>query len=144
MPAPKGHKFTVGNKGGAPAHYETVEELIQACEAYFQQCHENGEDLTITGLALGLGFASRQSLYDYEKTEKFSYIIKRAKLLVEHGYELDLRSDHPTGAIFALKNMGWRDKHVLEHIDETDDYDDKSEEELDELIAKLQARKDEP
>jgi len=31
--------------------------------------------VTITGLALHLGFESRQSLHDYEKRDEFSYII---------------------------------------------------------------------
>lgn len=65
---------------------------------------------TITGLALSLGFESRQSLYDYEKNEEFSYSIKRAKLHVEQSYEKYLLSQSSTGAIFALKNFGWKDK----------------------------------
>ena len=35
--------------------------------------------------------------------------------MVEHGYEKDLRSDKPTGSIFALKNMGWVDKQEIDH-----------------------------
>jgi hypothetical protein len=35
------------------------------------------EHATITGLALFLGFESRNSLYDYESKEEFSGIIKR-------------------------------------------------------------------
>ena len=61
-----------------------------------------------------LGFCDRQSLYDYEKREEFSCIIKSARLAVENDYELSLRSNSCTGAIFALKNMGWRDKTEVE------------------------------
>ena len=45
---------------------------------------------------------------------EFSGTVKRAKLLVEHAYELDLRTQKPVGAIFALKNMGWSDKQEVE------------------------------
>lgn len=93
--------------GGRPRKYNTAEELQEAIDAYFEET----KDVTITGLALFLGFESRQSLYDYAEQEQFSYIIKRAKFKVEHAYELRLiNSSSPTGAIFALKNMGWKDK----------------------------------
>lgn len=65
---------------------------------------------TITGLCLYCGFESRQSFYDYEKREQFSYIIKRARLFIEKHYEEMLQIGNTTGAIFALKNMGWIDR----------------------------------
>ena len=72
--------------------------------------------ITITGLALHLGFESRQSLYDYEKKENFSYIIKKARLFVENAYEYQLQFGNSTGAIFALKNMSWTDKTQTENL----------------------------
>lgn len=72
--------------------------------------------ITITGLAMHLGFESRQSLYDYEKREGFSYIIKKARLYVENAYEYQLQFGNSTGAIFALKNMNWTDKVQNENI----------------------------
>ena len=65
---------------------------------------------SITGLAMFLGFESRQSMYDYLKKDGFSYSIKKALLKVENNYEMGLWQEKPTGAIFALKNMGWVDK----------------------------------
>lgn len=77
------------------------------------------EPATITGLALFLGFCSRQSFYDYEKKRKFAYTIKRARLKVEQEYEKKLTtSSSPTGSIFALKNLGWKDKTETEHSGE--------------------------
>jgi hypothetical protein len=73
----------------------------------------NPEPITITGLALYLGFESRQSFYDYEKREGYSYIIKRARMRVENAYEHRLDSKNPTGPIFALKNMGWTDRQEV-------------------------------
>jgi hypothetical protein len=49
-------------------------------------------------------------MYDYEKREEFSYTIKRARVFIENEYEFRLNSGNPTGAIFALKNLGWDDK----------------------------------
>ena len=97
---------------GRPRKYNTAEELEAACKEYF----DNNKVLTITGLALALGFCDRQSLYDYEENEVFSCIVKAARLRVENGYEQRLLSEQgsPTGAIFALKNMGWKDKHETE------------------------------
>jgi hypothetical protein len=92
---------------GAKGMYETVEELDTAIQAYFDQA---GEDVTIPGLAYSLGFASRQSIYDYKEREQFSYSIKRAVLKIESIYAAKLSGQNVTGVIFALKNMGWKDK----------------------------------
>lgn len=71
--------------------------------------------ISITGLCLHLGFESRQSFYDYESKEDFSYTIKRARLSIENQYEGDLQYGNTAGAIFALKNMGWYDKVINEN-----------------------------
>lgn len=110
--------------------YKTPEELQDAIDKYFK----NGVTIksvvvgsgktsqlvelpvpTITGLCYYLGFESRQSFYDYEKRERFSYTIKRARLFMEKEYEEMLASGNTTGAIFALKNFGWNDKQEVEH-----------------------------
>lgn len=89
-----------------------------ALDTYFTKCKEESIPLTITGVALALGFESRQSFYDYEENPAFSYIIKQARLRVENGYELSLRSVNVAGSIFALKNMGWKDKtEVDQNVD---------------------------
>jgi hypothetical protein len=105
---------------GRPPKFESVEQLQFAIDAYFDEpptkevMTKEGLQVvsvvTITGLALHLGFESRQSLYDYEKNDKFSYTIKRARLHVENNYEVQLQYGNSTGAIFALKNMNWSDK----------------------------------
>ena len=92
---------------GQPAYYSTAEELQSAIDDYLES---DDCDFTITGLALSLGFCSRQSFYDYEERPEYSYTIKKARLHIEHSYEKGLRSKDAGGAIFALKNMGWKDK----------------------------------
>lgn len=72
---------------------------------------------TLTGLALALGFCSRQSIYDIEKkSDQFSYTIKKARLRCENWVEDGLLSANvpPPSGIFILKNYGWKDKHEHE------------------------------
>ena len=65
---------------------------------------------TFTGLALSLGFNSLQEFEVYEGNGEFAPILKRGRLRIESVYEKKLHQQSPTGAIFALKNMGWNDK----------------------------------
>lgn len=95
---------------GRPRIYETPDELEIAVDGYFVQAKTAGEKITMTGLAIALGFCDRQSLYDYEKNELFSCTIKKALLRVENAYEQSLFGNAVAGPIFALKNMGWKDK----------------------------------
>lgn len=102
--------------GGRPAFFDTADELEQSVKGYFEQQKAAKEYTTITGLAYYLGFESRQSFYDYEQKGEFSYIIKRARLQVESDYENKLNSKSTNvGAIFALKNMGWKDTQQITH-----------------------------
>jgi hypothetical protein len=110
MAAPKRNLFALGNNGGRPPKYETAEEVRVKCVEYFESCIELDEKITITGLALFLGFCSRKSLYEYEKKQEFRYIIKNAMLVVENSYE----SKGTNFDIFALKNMGWTDKQEID------------------------------
>lgn len=114
MAAPKNNQFALGNNGGRPPKYESAEDLQDAIDDYFDQTSGDDSLITVTGLALHLGFESRQSLYDYQQREEFSYIIARAKLRVEHSYELRLMGSNVRGSIFALKQMGWSDKSELD------------------------------
>lgn len=111
MAAQIGNKYAIGNGGGRPAHYETPDDLREQVEAFFEWCLTEKIKSTVTGLCLYLGFSSRSSLDDYEKrSDEFSYIIKRSRLAVENSYELSGQ----TIDIFALKNMGWKDKSETE------------------------------
>ena len=97
---------------GRPTKYNTPEELQEVIDIYFDN---HPDKPTLTGLAYELGFESRQSMYDYEKrSEDFSYTIKRARLRIEQHYEERLNTQYSSGAIFALKNMGWSDKRDIE------------------------------
>ena len=107
MAAPKGNKFALGlTDTGRPPIYDNPEDLKNKCIEYFTK-HTK---YTITGLSLYLGFAHRCSLdYYTKKSDEFSYVIKRAKMVVEQGYE-EMFHNGSNAGIFPLKNMGWKDK----------------------------------
>lgn len=113
---------------GRPAMFQTPEEMQVQIDAYFASCmptflridgnvvpDKNGNPIveynppTITGLALNLGFEDRQSLYDYSTKKEFSCTVKKAIARMENYAERELfNNPKPTGAIFWLKNHGWK------------------------------------
>jgi len=109
------------SNAGRPPAFVNDEELQELVDLYFQELEYQDDKgntftkpATITGIALRLGFCSRQSFYDYEKKSEFTYTVKKARLRVEESYENHLFGKSSTGAIFALKNMGWTDKMEVE------------------------------
>lgn len=92
---------------GRPLKYETPEELEEAVEEYFAK---NPKKPTQSGLALHLGFVSRQSLFDYKGREEFSYTIKKAMHRIDEQHEKRLYEHSNSGSIFYLKNRGWTDR----------------------------------
>lgn len=111
MAAPKGNKFAVGNEGGRPKKYQSVEEVERILDNYFVDCDNKEKPYTVTGLALALEMG-RQQLLDYGKDEKFHDTIKKAKLKCEQYAEERLfGGGQVAGVIFNMKNnYGWKDK----------------------------------
>lgn len=101
----------MAHPGGRPLKFKTVEELQERINSYFELTPK--EEWTITGLAYHLD-TYRQTLLNYEERDEFLDAIKKAKLKVENGYEIDLKKNGRTGTIFALKNFGWQDKTETE------------------------------
>lgn len=97
----------MSNKEGRPLKFKTVEELQSAIDLYLTTTPK--EDWTITGMAIALD-TYRSVLCDYEEKDEYSNTIKKAKQMVEHSYEIDLKKSGRTGTIFALKNFNWKDK----------------------------------
>jgi hypothetical protein len=126
------------NKVGRPPAYNTAEQMQGIIEKYFKDCEgtkatdENGQYIltkygylydkepeppTITGLALALGFNSRQSLLNYEGKNEFVDTITRAKARVEKYAESRLfDKDGANGAKFSLANnfKAWKEKQEVE------------------------------
>ncbi len=107
MAAERGNKYyLLGlDKTGSPPMYKEPKEMLDKCIEYF----ESTDKYTITGLSLYLGFSARSTLYNYAKKKDFDYIVKRAMLVVEQGYEEMFHKGSNAG-VFPLKNMGWSDK----------------------------------
>lgn len=134
-------------KVGRPLKYKTNEELAVAIEQYFKDCDgkplldndgcaitdKHGQPIivnahppTVTGLALSLGFTSRQALLNYQAKKQFVDTITRAKSKCEEYAESRLYDkDGVNGAKFSLINnfKGWRDRPDDQHgaDDEEDD-----------------------
>lgn len=126
------------NVVGRPPMYKSKEEMQEKIDAYFKMCegeflkdNDNNPVLdkysqpvvfgakppTITGLALALGFASRQALLNYQDKDEFNDTITRAKSRVEQYAEERLFDrDGANGAKFSLSNnfKGWSEKQQVE------------------------------
>lgn len=103
-----------------------VEEMQKRIDQYFKDCDgtlltdPNGQPIltkwgqpiyidkkpyTVTGLALAIGFNSRQALLNYSGRQEFNDAITRAKAKVEAYAEGRLYDkDGSSGAQFSLKN----------------------------------------
>jgi hypothetical protein len=100
----------LAKKRGRPPKFETPEQLEKAVDDWIESCRQNGRPITLTGSIIGLGMSSKETLWSYGQKEGFSKPVKKLRLAVEAEYEARLHGSQPTGAIFALKNMGWSDK----------------------------------
>jgi len=116
------------NPGGRPPKYTDPVEMQKGVDEYFDGGGETVElffkgqpypvrRFTLSGLAYHLGYVNRQSLYDNEKNDKFSDIIKAARLRIERQYEALATTMGGAGPIFILKNMGWKDESTVKTLD---------------------------
>lgn len=125
--------------------YETVDEVKEIIEQYFNDCEEKDKYPTITGLGSALG-VDRMSVCHYKNicdSDKFKTIpdelkvevqdvIRQAYIYVESKYEDKLLNDgrSPIGAIFSLKNnFKWVDKQEIEQTNKTITVDIEEDEE---------------
>ena len=123
---------------GRPPRYKSKEEIEEKIEEYFKECEgeilkdDEGKPIfnkygspvviqqrppTVTGLALALGFTSRQALLNYQAKPEFVDTITRAKSMVEAYTEERLFDrDGSNGAQFSLRNnfRGWNERQPSE------------------------------
>lgn len=118
------------NNAGRPPKFESADEMQKIIDVYFADCEgkpflgDDGSPVldkwgspimigahppTVTGLALALGFNSRQTLLNYKAKREFMDTITRAKMRVEEYCERRLFDrDGQRGAEFNLKfNFKW-------------------------------------
>ena len=119
--------------GGRPPYYTTKEEMQVLIDKYFEEAkgrilldnegkpmlykgdpiYVESYPLTITGLALALGFTTRQSLLNYQDKKEFVDTLTRAKLIVENYANMRLYDkEGVNGAKFSLSNNyeGYKEK----------------------------------
>lgn len=128
----------MAHAGGRPPIWKSVDGMQELIDKYFEECQgtelldANGDvrlnkydepiyikskPPTVTGLALALGFNSRQSLLEYQCDDEFADTITQAKARVEEYAETRLfDKDGSNGAQFSLKNnfKSWKDKTETE------------------------------
>ena len=131
--------MATGKTVGRPPKYESKEQIEELIEQYFEACEGkilkdsagdpvfnkfgqpvivNQRPPTVTGLALALGFSSRQALLNYQGKKEFNDTITRAKSRIEQYAEERLFDrDGANGTKFSLSNnfKGWSEKQEVEH-----------------------------
>lgn len=99
---------------GRPKKFKSIKELQEKIDAYFVDCEEYEEPITLTGLCIWLD-TTRETLMDYQEADEFSDTIKKAKQRIENAYEKRLIKRGNAGDIFALKQFGWTDKQEIDN-----------------------------
>lgn len=127
----RGNLFSIGlSNNGRPPKYEDPNLMAQKIAEYLDWEDDNkgldskkvGKGLyTLEGCALFLGFASRQSMHDYEKVNSdFAYVIHRFKTFMAHWNAQKLYwGGTAQGAQFWLKNFGGYTDEVVQHQHQT-------------------------
>ncbi len=125
----------MNNPTGRPRKYKSAAQMQVAIDSYFKKCegvplldknknpvlNKAGYPIridrrppTVTGLALALGFNSRQALLNYQaRSKSFNDALTRAKSRCEEYTESRLYDkEGSNGAQFSLRNnfKGWSDK----------------------------------
>lgn len=99
---------------GRPRTIGSPEEMHELIESYIDHCEESGVPILLTGMILHMGLNSREALDNYQTySQDFLDAVKRAKMIVQMAYEIQLSGGNAAGPIFALKNMSWSDKQEL-------------------------------
>lgn len=131
---------------GRPRKIRSLKRMRELIEQYFRECEgrialdEEGHAITdkynnpiiigqkpptVAGLALALGFKSRQTLLNYQGDPRFEEEIALAKCRIEEYVESRLFDrDGASGAKFSLINnfQGWKPERMAIVVDEPENY----------------------
>jgi hypothetical protein len=96
-----------------PARRLAPTTIADRSRAYLDGIERGEIAPSITGLRIALGLWDWNEFQEYLGDPRYSPLMKKCRVYVENAYERQLLSHKgsPVGAIFALKNMGWRDTH---------------------------------
>ncbi len=106
----------MARRAGRPLKFKTLGILQRKIVSYFNHCKKDEEIPTVSGMAVWLD-TSRETLCDYEKKEKYSDAIKKAKdKIVALQEQLAMKGKiNPTVWIFSAKNnLGYKDRQEIE------------------------------
>ena len=130
LPLLKDNELPKCPRPAAPAKFDTPDKMAEAVDQYFKDClgipkfeeTEFGEEQVgwikepkrpqRAALALTLGFPSVKQMMTFAyENDDYQAIIHFGMTMIEAYYEhrLDTRDKGTAGAIFALKQQGWRD-----------------------------------
>ena len=126
MPAPKGNQYAKGNNGGRPLKFNSVEDIQDKIDKYFNSCYitktdddgkeyqQNIRPLTITGLAVALD-CDRDTLLNYGNKDEYFGTIRKAKLIIQNFAEESLwQPKIASGIMFNLiNNYKWVNKQEI-------------------------------
>jgi hypothetical protein len=105
---------TIPMRKAKPFH--SAKQLDELIDSYFHSLEAGpgskslpAEPPTFSGLLLFIGFISRDEFEKYTAIPRYTETLSRANLRIAEVYEKKLH-DSSTGAVFALKNMGWKEK----------------------------------
>lgn len=104
--------------GGRPRAFSSVEELQASVDEYFATEADNGDPVTVSGLAYALNIDRRTLLRYQDEDNEFCPTIKRAIAFIESDKIKNAMKGtyDKTICIFDLKNNhGWKDE---KHIDQ--------------------------
>lgn len=125
---------------GRPRLFNTVEELEQKIQEFYDYCELKEVPLTFERLATFIG-VDRKTIYNYSQKDEFFPSIKRVRDkiqadIMERGMSGAI---NPTFGIFCLKNYGYTDKQEIEstntNVNKNIDMSQVSTEDLKKLIA---------
>jgi hypothetical protein len=115
-----------GFNGGRPPMYDNPEEMFKKIGEYLQYEDDQKDKVgkgvyTLSGCALFLGFASRESMYEYEKKSSgFTYAINKFRLFMTHWNEQKLYwGGTYMGSQFWLRNHGGYSEDVNQNLKHT-------------------------
>jgi hypothetical protein len=104
-------------------YFDRKVTLVNLIESYFSKALTNVdskskpfEPPTLIGLALHLGFKSKEDFKRFENGAKLGSTLTQARFRIMAYYESRLHYPSPAGAIFALKSMGWQEKPIAAKV----------------------------
>jgi len=105
--------------------WDDPDELSQAVSEFYDDCDQRNAPYTVAGLALWLGFSSKDSIRDYcGRKDELGEVMNSARLRIEQQRSEQLITAEgaaPVGKMFDLKcNFGWQEPPQKQEVTNPD------------------------